>query len=171
MALPVGAGGNANASDINAIYNATMARPLARAVQSVAQAVASGVNTPITFTTEDFDTHGVHDNVTNNSRFTPTVAGYYRLTGTFWLAAPTALISHLAAIAKNGANQTPLNRTKPVASSVTCSVATTCILTANGTTDYFELIGNQTSTGAVAINTSVGGGTGSCLEMEYLRPL
>ena len=50
--------------------------PAFSAYQSSGQSLGAGINTKITFTTEDFDTASAYD--TGTSRFTPQVAGYYQ---------------------------------------------------------------------------------------------
>src|SRR3954467_11462650 len=76
------AGDPVAATDITTLQSYTTLRPIVRMVQSVAQtAIASGTITACTFTTEDVDSNGFHDNVTNNSRITPNVAGWYRFHG------------------------------------------------------------------------------------------
>jgi len=56
----------------------TSGGPAFSAYQSSAQSVSAGSWTKITFTTVDFDTNSNYS--TANSRFTPTVAGYYQVT-------------------------------------------------------------------------------------------
>ena len=62
--------------------------------------------TAVTFTQEDVDTNGFHDNSTNTSRITiPSgYAGKYRFTG-FANASAAGDNTHTCAIAKNGTNQ------------------------------------------------------------------
>jgi hypothetical protein len=51
-----------------------------RVYNSVAQAVASGTGTQVTFNSERADTHGMHSTSSNPQRLTCTVAGSYRIT-------------------------------------------------------------------------------------------
>jgi hypothetical protein len=145
--------------------------PQVRLVQQAAQSLANSTDTALTFGTasEEWDTHGFHSESVNTSRITPTVAGYYRLTGTVFVVASTALTALTAVMAKNGTVQPPRHRPKPAATNITSSVQVTVTLTANGSTDYFEFFAQQTSGGA--LNTNVGGSFASVFECEYRRPL
>jgi hypothetical protein len=158
-------------TDINPIEARTILKPLVRIAQQSAQSLANSTDTAITFGSGStgFDTHDFHDESTNNSRVTPTVAGYYRVTGTVFVAASAALTSLIATIGKNGTVQAPRHRFKPGTANVSASAQVSVILTANGTTDYFELFGQQTTGGA--LNTTTGGSFTSVLEVEFLRDL
>lgn len=115
------------------------------------QSLSNATWTKITINTEDFDTNNNFDSTTNY-RFTPTVAGYYQINGSIsWGAA-----SGQAAVGlyKNGAFF------KVGSSDTLDATANTTVFSflvfANGTTDYFELYGNQNSGGAlVAVGSSV----------------
>lgn len=167
------AGGIVQSADVTALAALTTGRPLVRLIAQATQSLASATNVAIAFASgsEDIDTHNYHDPSTNNSRITPLTAGYWRFTGTLWLAGAATLTSFYVGIAKNGTNQNPLNRIKPVANSTAQSAQTTSILQMNGSGDYAELIGNQTDSGAAARLTTTGTGTVCCLEAEFLRPL
>jgi hypothetical protein len=54
--------------------------PAFSAYQSSSQSIGSGTFTKIQFQTEDYDTNSNFDSTTNY-RFTPTVAGYYQISG------------------------------------------------------------------------------------------
>jgi hypothetical protein len=86
-----------------------------------------------------------------------------------FVAASAALTSLIATIGKNGTVQAPRHRFKPGTANVSASAQVSVILTANGTTDYFELFGQQTTGGA--LNTTTGGSFTSVLEVEFLRDL
>jgi hypothetical protein len=174
--MTVFAGNRIFASDINAIINATTAKPMVRLVQQSAQSLSSDTDTAITFgaSSEDWDTHGFHDTSTNTSRITPTVAGYYRLTGAVWLAADTDVISYYSMIGKNGSVVGPRIRTSlpsTATASTTRSIQVVAVQTANGSSDYFELFGRQLQAAAAALNTNAAASAASVFECEYLRPL
>lgn len=165
------AGGIVASADVTALAALTTAKPLVRLIQQAAQSIA---NTPATVAltfgsgSEDIDTHAFHDVSTNTSRVTPTIAGYYRCTATYAVAANTAT-QLLVVLGKNGALVQPLVRHTPAATSAAKSVTTTAILSANGSTDYFEMLVQQNSGGA--LNTQVGGSVNSVFEVEFLRSL
>src|SRR3990167_3602003 len=52
-----------------------------RAVSNAAQTINSGTVTAVTLGAEDFDTDTLHSTVSNTSRLTATIAGYYMVTG------------------------------------------------------------------------------------------
>jgi hypothetical protein len=169
----VAAGGIVYAADINNGDAWSLTKPLCRLVQSVAQSLTNNVAAALSFTTEDIDTHGFHDNVTNNTRITPSVAGYYRITGTLMIVGAADYTLLQAGIAKNGVstNAAPHGRVQPGTTSAARSVTGSAIMSANGTTDYFEVIALQTNTAAAAKLTNVSSQFSSVLELEGLRPL
>ena len=75
--------------------------PMCRINQTSGQTINDATNTVLTFAGEQFDTDGMHDLVTNNSRITIQTAGVYLVTGS---ANYTAGVSDDAAIniLKNG---------------------------------------------------------------------
>jgi len=161
--MPVAAGERIYASDIP-----IEEIPLGRMVQAVAQSIPDAVITPLTWTTEDFDTHNFHDPVTNNSRVTPNIAGYYEIWGEYYSAAPVTPANLDAFIRKNGAGSIPSgNRGNDGA--LAQSRGFHCMMTFNGTTDYFEICAFQDSAGAT--NTNVSARFTSYVEWKYLRPL
>jgi len=92
-----------------------------------------------------FDTNSNFDNVTNY-RFTPTVAGYYQINGAVGNGASTNGIA-AGAIYKNGsaiANSTITNGGLGTVNTVSM------VLYLNGSTDYVELYGYQSSGGALS---------------------
>lgn len=117
--------------------------------------VATGVSmvnstpTKIQFQTEEFDTNSNYDNSTG--RFTPTVAGYYQITAT--IGAPVSASAYFnALIYKNGsvyASSVLSANTGIYVSQVSALVYL------NGTTDYVETYGSQSSGGTVTSATGV----------------
>ncbi len=164
------AGGITQAADITGLAALTTGRPLVRLIQQATQNLTNAANTVITFGagSEDIDTHGFHDTSTNPSRVTPTVAGYYRCFATLSMAASGAITLLSVVVAKNGTPQQPLVRTRPNTTVTAMSVQASAIIQLNGSGDYVEMIGNQTSGGTVA--TQASGGINSVLEVEFLRP-
>lgn len=143
--------------------------PTVRLIQQAAQSMGNSAAVAITFGagSEDIDTHGFHDTVTNNTRITPTVAGRYELIGTVLVASGT--LSQLAAVfRKNGGNIAPLMVVRPDPAAASSGIQVTATATANGSTDFFELIGIQTSGGA--LNTNLAGAQVCTFECRYTGP-
>jgi hypothetical protein len=57
---------------------------------SATQSIPATTITACTLNAEEFDTNAFHDNVTNNSRLTIPITGYYRLTGGVFFPPDTA---------------------------------------------------------------------------------
>lgn len=155
-------------ADISAISDLTVTRPIVRLVQTVAQSIPDNTITAITFTTEDIDTHGIHDTGSNTARITPNVAGYYEFRGTYFTGIPTTLVAIDCSIRKNGTTSfAPGERGN--AGGIAQSQSTKAIVSMNGTTDYCELMALQDSSGAV--NTNVSSRFSSVFECIFIRSL
>ena len=110
--------------------------PAFSAYQNSNQSISSGTWSKITFTVEEYDTHGCYA----SSRFTPTVAGYYQLNAQVqWLNAVVG--RSVIDIHKNG---TYYKRGTDINASNYGGVVSTLVY-ANGTTDYFEVYVYQQS--------------------------
>jgi hypothetical protein len=110
--------------------------------QSVAQTLATATFTKITFTTSEFDTTG---GMYASSSFTPTVAGYYQVSG--GVGAATSAVTLFFYLYKNGALYKNMGGTGGTASIASGS----SLVYLNGSTDYIELyayfgVGQNTST-------------------------
>jgi hypothetical protein len=162
-------------ADFNQLVTLTLQRPLVRLIQQAAQSIANTADVPLTFGagSEDIDTHGFHDTSTNNTRITPTVPGYYQLNGNVWWSNDGDVVSYHSAIARNGSvvarNRILLGTSTALTS--TRSHLVTAILSANGSGDYFELIGQQTQNVTGSLSTNAAGSFSSTFECIYLRPL
>ncbi len=154
------------ADKLNAIADV----PLVRLVQKAAQALADDTDVALTFSTAstDYDTHGFHSESVNNTRITPSVAGYYRVSGTVFMASSSSIAILNAYVGKNGNTREGFDRRKPAAVAGTQSASVEDIVFMNGTTDYLQLIGRQTSGGSV--NTFTGGSFASTFLCEFIRP-
>ena len=117
--------------------------PSFSARQSVAQSLATSTLTKLQFQTEEYDTDGAFDNVTNY-RFQPQTAGYYQISGGFQVATTVTVLD--LRIYKNGA------AIKQLAGVLTSSGSAygSAIVFLDGSADYVELFGAQ---GAAAQNT------------------
>jgi hypothetical protein len=113
--------------------------PAFSAYASAAQSMASSVYTKLQANVELFDTNSNYDSVTNY-RFTPTVAGYYQVTGS-WLTT-VATGQNASAIYKNGVG---VLTTAAAPFSVGAGLLVTGLIFMNGSTDYVEFFGRQTS--------------------------
>ncbi len=105
--------------------------PAFRAYQNSSQSITGGVSTKVNLQVENFDTASCFD--TTNSRFTPTVAGYYFFSGNVALAANTNV---QATIRKNGSID---SYGTYVVGTVSYGAAVTGLVYLNGSTDYVEL--------------------------------
>jgi hypothetical protein len=105
--------------------------PAFSAYQSSAQALTGSTFTKVQLQTEEFDTNNCFDSTTNY-RFTPTVSGYYQITGA---AAGNSTTNALVSIYKNGSE---FKRGNYITASV-ASTNVTAVVYFNGSTDYVEL--------------------------------
>lgn len=121
--------------------------PMFSAYAGTATSLVSATPTKVRFFTEEYDTTSAYDNATN-FRFTPQVAGYYRVTAAVQLAATTASI--VLYLYKNGSNFKHLTYS---ASTSAESEAGSVDLYLNGTTDYIEIFCLQ---GAATQNCTTG---------------
>jgi hypothetical protein len=115
--------------------------------------LTTGAYTKVIINTEEFDTNSNFDSTTNY-RFTPTVAGYYSITGSIFYSYDTTAPNTIqAVIYKNGS---AYKNTQLLATSLYGTQTVSSIIYFNGTTDYVELYSRQGN----GVNTySVGGST------------
>lgn len=120
--------------------------PAFSAYPNATLSISTNTSTKILFQTEEFDTN----NNFASSTFTPTVAGYYQLST---LVGTTTVITSEAIIwiAKNGSVYKYL--ADPYASSI-AMLGGSCLVYANGTTDYFEVYMTQYSGSTKTISSS-----------------
>lgn len=128
--------------------------PTCRLSQATTQNLTNATDTALTFGvgSEEWDSHGFHDEVTNNTRITPTVSGVYLWIFSVMVAASANANSLRCSLYRNGS---PVNGRIQIYHDASNAIKGTlnCILAeANGTTDYFELYASQTSTATLATN-------------------
>ena len=113
------------------VANLDTYRPAFSAFQNSAQSIPATTDTKLQFQAEEFDTNNNFDSTTNY-RFTPTVAGYYQLTGgvRYSSGAATTYLSFL----KNGT--TSKRTSMPISSD---QFYGSVLMYFNGTTDYVEM--------------------------------
>lgn len=164
------AGDKAFWSDIANLVN----RPSGRLVQQGAGTHAVAHNTMVSMQfgagSEDLDSHNFHDTVTNNTRVTPNVAGWYDVHGAVSLGGRTDYLNLEAVIAKNGSPIPPADKISPGANNTTEVRNASALVFCNGTTDYFEIQARHNNTAAVSVNTVVSAQFASVLEWKYERP-
>jgi len=141
--------GGTTALTIDASQNVTLAKgltvgataaPAFSAYASVPQSLVNGTPTKIALNTKVFDTNSNFDSITNY-RFTPTVAGYYFVSGVVFTVNNITGAGVYVSILKNGTSVAAASST---ANPNTYSGATvTSVIYFNGSTDYIELFGNS----------------------------
>ena len=115
--------------------------PAFAAYNSTAQSFTNSVVTKAQFNTKVFDTANCFDNTTNY-RFTPTVAGYYFVSGIITMNNASAGQGSYTLIAKNGTVIASASA-GAVASVSYSGPQVTTLVYMNGTTDYVELYGDM----------------------------
>jgi hypothetical protein len=127
--------------------------PSFKATMSAVTAISNAGATKLVLNLEEWDTNSNYDSATNY-RFTPTVAGYYLITGSMFMStATTARVG--VAIYKNGSEHA-WQFTAGVSSGGGANPQVSTIVYANGSSDYFELYAAQDYTSSVnASNNSV----------------
>jgi hypothetical protein len=108
--------------------------PAFSATPSTTQSVTSATYTKVNFGTENFDTNSNFA----SSRFTPTVAGYYFISGSIYSVSTAAATYIWAVVYKNGALAFGGNLNAPV-SSVDGVGTVNGLLYMNGSSDYVEM--------------------------------
>ena len=147
----------------------TTGKPIVRLIQIAAQSIADNTHTSLTFGTGAtvVDTHNFHSESVNNTRITPTVAGWYSVSGGYATSGRTDFQSLQASIRVNGSNLAPDHKQGPNAINTTRSVTVGPLLMYfNGSTDYAEIAGYQDNAANAAANTSVSGSTSSVLQID-----
>jgi hypothetical protein len=113
-----------------------------------AQAISSGTLTKIQMNNEIFDTNNNYD-PTTNYRFTPTVAGYYQISGSVMFTNNSNNVGSYTSIAKNGTSTACVSSTAN--SGMYSGACASILLYLNGTTDYVELFASPQN-GAFSVN-------------------
>jgi hypothetical protein len=110
--------------------------PAFQAYSTPTQSVSSTTNTKATMTNEAYDT----DNCFASSRFTPTKAGYYMITGSISFTG-AATKTYRVLLYKNGSNYGTWNSMSIGPSVANPTLDNTVLMYLNGSTDYCELYG------------------------------
>ena len=128
------------------------AAPHVRVTHSTTQSIAHNTQTALAFDTETYDVGGLHDNSTNNSRLTATVAGLYVISGSVNFALSAGGTRRMAAIRFNGTLNVGHNTSPVTASNWTPTTASAHYRLAVG--DYVELMADQDTGGALSTNNT-----------------
>lgn len=179
MAITYAVGQRLTAELLQSLADYTVNAPLVRLVQPSTgspQSLPHNTSTALQFGTGStvYDTHNFHDESTNNTRITPTVAGYYEVNGIVFFNSRTDYTLLYASIGLNGSEWGTGPRLIK-ASTATGSAAQSQHITPlevlmNGSTDYLELRAIQTNAASAA--SSVNGGVPflSVFQCKFLRP-
>ena len=122
--------------------------PAFSAYTGASQTVTASTYTKVACNTEEFDTNSNFDSATNY-RFTPTVAGYYQVTGQISYVS-SVLTRAIIVIYKNGSAFKFGND----ASVQVNSLNVTALVYFNGSTDYVELYGWMSGTGTLSFQAT-----------------
>lgn len=162
------------ASTINDLIRYGPAKPICWLQQQSGQSVSSGGSSALTFGSgsEIFDDLNWHSTSSNTSRITPTIAGRYKVTGKLVWAFNTTITSTGLILRKNGS--TTIDASGNHKPNATNNVATlggevTAYVDMNGTTDYVEILAQQTSSGAASQTTNAASSGYSSLMVELER--
>jgi len=158
------------ADDVDAALATVGEKPILRLVQQTGQALADGAVVALQFGTgaTEIDSHGFHSETVNNTRATPTVPGWYRVTASVGL--PGAVYSRYSIqIHKNGTAVSPYSRVGGNSTAQGVGTQTSLLVQMNGSTDYVEAYAAQSST--ASRNTATGVPFQSVLEVEWVRSL
>ncbi len=124
-----------------------------RATSAATPSIANATWTPLTFTSESFDTDGWHSTSTDTNRITPTLPGIYRVEIQVAFA-PHATGMRGVRIFRSGSTQIAgVQQTASTGGTMTLLYAATT-MNANGSTDYFSAECYQASGGGLALETS-----------------
>lgn len=113
--------------------------PAFSAYMGSSQTLSQATPTKLQFNTKLFDTNSNFD-ATTNYRFTPTVAGYYQITGSATLQSTTTTQSITILLYKNGSSYKVGVASTPTGSAFAVSEVTSVVYF-NGSTDYVEMWG------------------------------
>ena len=123
-----------------------------RTRRTTTQSLTNATLTAIQFGVEDYDTATYHDNSTNNTRLTVPQAGKYLISGCIEFAANATGV-RTCGIRLNGSTYVASQGSSSMGSVLTTVVNVTTVLDL-AASDYVELIGYQSSGGALNVQGS-----------------
>ena len=129
--------------------------PAFSAYQSSGQTISNSTQTKVQCNIEEFDTNSNYDNATNY-RFTPTVAGYYQVSGEvcYLINATTANLCDVS-LWKNG-SRVKQGTTFNTSTGAVQRPIVSALIYFNGSTDYVEFYTFQNAGASTNLNTSTG---------------
>lgn len=130
--------------------------PAFSAYATSTQSCTGSAQTKIILAGKNFDTNNNYS--TANSRFTPTVAGYYSVTGIVALVNNVANVGTYVHIYKNGAGVASASSSANTATYGNACV--TALIYMNGSTDYLELYATSSGSTYTTTNNVVGSNDG-----------
>lgn len=129
---------------------------IAQLQRTTAQSIPNATQTAMSFDSAVLDRQGGWAASPNPTRFTPTLAGWYLVSG-FVGYAQHATGNRQASVRKNGTTVPGgLAQWLPTGTGTSRDVTPTILVFMNGTTDYLELFAWQSS--GAALNTTIGDG-------------
>lgn len=115
---------------------------------AILQNIPNGAQTKVLFQTEEFDTNNNYA----NSRFTPTVEGYYQLNAEVRIDGASGTGEMMIILYKNGAEyKRGTNQSGTQIASSFWAMQVSSVAYANGSTDYFEIYVQQGSGGTLSV--------------------
>lgn len=163
-----------NSATVGAVTDLTIAQlqsisgwgqPYFSAYRATNQSISAGALTKIQFATENFDSAGAYDNVTNY-RFTPLVAGKYRVTLAVKVNVTPAIGDQtIVGIYKNNGIVNACDKRATSTSLIQDTFPVSAIIDMNGSTDYVE--GFVTP---ITAATVIGGPSNSWFEASFIGP-
>lgn len=179
MAVTYAVGQRLTALLLQTLADYTVNSPMVRLVQQAAGTTSLAHNSELTISfgtgATVYDTHDFHSETVNNTRITPSIAGYYELRGTTYFSARTDYTLLQCQPRLNGANYATAQRLiKPstaTASTVQAIAFEPVIIAANGSTDYFEMMAIHNNAASAAATTFVNATSASVLECIFRQPL
>jgi hypothetical protein len=133
-------------------------------LENSAMAIPAGVGTNVTFGTEVLDPLNWHSTVTNTSRVTPNIAGYYFVTLQLNDVSGAGQTRALMRCNKNGADISPV-RIQMDTNGSDDDFALSGYVSLNGTTDYVEMNILQTNSSSATRTTT------ARFTVQFVRPL
>lgn len=132
------------------LFQAQESRVAVRCTNNALQSLVSGTAAAVAFQIEDFDTHGMHDNVTNNGRLTCIVPGLYIVGGAVTFTA-NVTGARVAFIATNGITVIRSSVLVPACIGGTETILSLSTIVRLVAGDYVQLGATQFSGGALNI--------------------